>query len=305
LWVEKYRPKRLDELLGQPHVVEVLKNIARNGLRVHLLFVGPPGTGKTSAAYALANELGIPVKEFNASDERGIQTIRERIKPLATASGSRMILLDEADNLTEDAQQALRRIMERANAYFVLTANNEFGLIDPIKSRCILLRFRRLDTDVIVKRLIEILEAEGVRVGEGDVAKLRRGVEFYGGDFRKILNTVEGAVEGGVLRLDYVGVSSDYENVAKELLARAYKGDILTASKYLEDLLTSDFNPDGLYRVLAESIVKSDLPDVHKLKALSYLSELERGIRLGCDPYVQLMGFLADLMALRYLGVRK
>jgi len=155
---EKYRPKKLDEVLNQEHVIKVLKKFVERKDIPHLLFIGPAGVGKTTVAHALANELGWRIVEFNASDERGIQVIREDIKNIAFSRGKKIILLDEADSLTEDAQQALRRIMEKcvsAGTRFILTGNFEWKIIDPIKSRCAIFHFDRIPRELMVKRLAE------------------------------------------------------------------------------------------------------------------------------------------------------
>lgn len=300
---EKYRPKKLDEIIGQEQVVEKLKNLVKMGLKTHLLFVGPPGVGKTSTAYALAHELDIPIHEFNASDERGIQTIREKIKPLAMAAGDRIILLDEADNMTEDAQQALRRIMETSAAIFILTANNEYGIIEPIRSRCAVFYFKPLEVEKIMNYIYNILANEGVEEMIGTEEDLKKFVEDNGRDLRRILNTLETLIQGNVLRLDVYIPPTDYEEIAKRIIQLAYNGDITSSSRFLEDLIVdSNFNPSVLVKYLVRGIMNSEMNDFHKLKALSKLAETERGIKYGGNVYVQLMGFIADLMLIKYLG---
>jgi len=149
---EKYRPKNWDELVGQDEIIKSIREALKNPIGIpHFLFVGPAGVGKTTTAYLIARELKVPIIEFNASDERGIDTIRTKIKQLASIRGKRIILLDEADNMTADAQQALRRIMERTmGTIFILVGNTEYKIIDPIKSRCAIYRFKKLsDKDVL------------------------------------------------------------------------------------------------------------------------------------------------------------
>ncbi|MEM3426114.1 MAG: AAA family ATPase [Thermofilum sp.] len=305
MWTEKYRPKNLDEVVGQEHVVNKLKSLLNSNLKTHMLFVGSPGVGKTSTAHAFANELGAELHEFNASDERGIQIIREKIKPLATALGNRIILLDEADNMTEDAQQALRRIMETSNATFILTANNEYGIIEPIRSRCAIFYFKKLDTETILDYVYKILANEGIEEMIGTEEGLRNFIQEHGGDLRKILNTLETLVEGNVLRLDRYVHGLNYEELANKIIQLGYNGDLLSSSKFLEDLVVeSGFDVNTLVKYLAKGIMKSSMNDYHKLKALSKLAETERGIRYGGNVYVQFMGFMADLMLIKYLGAQ-
>jgi len=309
MWVEKYRPRRLDDIVGQERAVSTLKNLVKNKVKVNLLFVGRAGVGKTSAAYAYANELGLTVIEFNASDERGIQTIREKIKPLAMSAGDKIILLDEADNMTEDAQQAFRRIMEKSNARFILTANYEPGIIEPIRSRCLLLRFRPLTEDEIMRYLAEVFKKEGLKGFTGgesveDLYRvLRQIIRQYNGDLRRILNTLEGMVdEDKILHLEMWSEQRP-EEIAQRVIELAYDGDIYSASKELEELLVSN-GVDGLSvaKELVKKVLDSEkMSELKKLKALSKLAEVEKTLLLGGDPYIQLLGFLADLMALRYV----
>lgn len=311
MWTEKYRPKKLDEIIGQERVISTLKNIVTKGVKVNMLFIGFPGVGKTSTAYAFANELGLNVREFNASDERGIQTIREKIKPLAMSVGNIMILLDEADNMTEDAQQALRRIMEKSNAWFVLTANYEFGIIDPIKSRCVILRFEKLPNDTILNYVLKILkkEVKGYsNINNEDELKdrLMKLINYYNGDLRKILNRLESMVgNNGVLNLEGVEFLEIGDEIIKNIFEYGYKGDLFTASKYLEEFLIKYDNSDIIFDRITKTALNLNIPDIHKLKLISKIAEAERGIKIGCNPYVQLMGLIADLMVLRYLGVKK
>src|SRR5438876_654706 len=157
LWVEKYRPKSLDEVVGQEEIVERLQAYAKTGNLPHLLFAGPAGTGKTTCAIALARDMfGENWRqnyfELNSSDERGIDTVRTKVKEIARlapfgGTNFKIIFLDEADNLTADAQAALRRTMETYSktSRFILSANYSSRLIEPIQSRTAVFRFRPLN----------------------------------------------------------------------------------------------------------------------------------------------------------------
>ncbi len=176
IWVEKYRPSRIDDIIDQEEVKDRVRQFLKAGNMPHMLFYGPPGTGKTTMALAIAHELygdawRENVLELNASDERGITTIRERVKEFARTAPMgkapyKLIILDEADNMTSDAQQALRRMMEMyANiTRFILIANYVSRIIDPIQSRCAMFRFSPLPRDAVLGRLRDIASREGVKV---------------------------------------------------------------------------------------------------------------------------------------------
>ncbi|PWN49479.1 P-loop containing nucleoside triphosphate hydrolase protein, partial [Violaceomyces palustris] len=185
-WVEKYRPKTIDEVTAQEHIVSVLKKTLLSSNLPHMLFYGPPGTGKTSTILALARQLFGPeliktrVLELNASDERGINVVREKIKNFAKLAVTnpkvgypcppfKIIILDEADSMTQDAQSALRRIMEQYSKItrFCLVCNYVTRIIEPLASRCSKFRFRMLDTESTRKRLEMIAKAEEVEFEDG------------------------------------------------------------------------------------------------------------------------------------------
>lgn len=168
-WVEKYRPRYLNEVVGNEESVDRLRVIARQGNLPNIIIAGPPGTGKTTSILCLAREmLGDAVKEavleLNASDARGIDVVRSRIKDFAQKKVTlppgrhKLIILDEADSMTKGAQQALRRTMEihSKTTRFALACNMSSKIIEPIQSRCAILRFTRLSDKEVVKRVKEV-----------------------------------------------------------------------------------------------------------------------------------------------------
>ena len=174
-WVEKYRPARLSEIVGNGEVVGRLRTIATQGNCPNLILAGPPGAGKTTSVLALAREMlggayRDAVLELNASDARGIDVVRNRIKMFAQkkvtlpAGRHKLIILDEADSMTAAAQQALRRTMElySATTRFALACNNSTKVIEPIQSRCAILRYARLRDDELLGRMMHVCDAEGV-----------------------------------------------------------------------------------------------------------------------------------------------
>ncbi|CAD6890173.1 unnamed protein product [Tilletia controversa] len=218
-WVEKYRPKSIDDVVAQEHTVNVLKRSLLSSNLPHMLFYGGPGTGKTSTILALARQLFGPdlfrsrVLELNASDERGISVVREKIKnfaklavstPQATLDGEtglkrypcppyKIIILDEADSMTQDAQSALRRIMEQYShiTRFCLVCNYVTRIIEPLTSRCSKFRFRQLDTGATRERLQMIAQAEGVTFADEKV--LDTLVEVSDGDLRRSITYLQSA----------------------------------------------------------------------------------------------------------------
>lgn len=198
-WVEKYRPQTLDEVVGQDHIIPRLKRYVEEGNMPNLMFTGPAGVGKTTTALALAKEmLGEYWRqnflELNASDARGIDTVRNDIKNFSrlksVGAPFRIIFLDEVDNMTKDAQHALRREMEMytKTSSFILSCNYSSKIIDPIQSRCAIFRFTPIKGSQIIKRLKIIAEAENVTATAGALESI---VYFAEGDMRRAVNILQ------------------------------------------------------------------------------------------------------------------
>lgn len=216
-WVEKYRPKSLDDIAAQDHAVHVLKKTVASANLPHMLFYGSPGTGKTSTILALAMQLYGPrlfrsrVLELNASDERGIAIVRDKIKRFARLSVSnpspqdlaeypcppyKIIILDEADSMTNDAQSALRRTMETYSGVtrFCLVCNYITRIIDPLASRCSKFRFRRLDNEHALGRLLYITSQEHISLAENEPV-LEEVLSIAKGDLRKAITYLQSAAK--------------------------------------------------------------------------------------------------------------
>ncbi|HIP88636.1 MAG TPA: replication factor C small subunit, partial [Thermococcus paralvinellae] len=248
-WVEKYRPRILDEIVGQDHIVKRLKHYVRTGSMPHLLFAGPPGVGKTTAALCLTRELfgehwRHNFLELNASDERGINVIREKVKEFARTkpiggASFKIIFLDEADALTQDAQQALRRMMEMFsnNVRFILSCNYSSKIIEPIQSRCAIFRFRPLKDEDIAKRIKFIAESEGLELTEDGLQAILYVAE---GDLRRAINVLQAAAALDTKVTDenvFMVASRARPEDVREMMLMALEGNFLKAREKLREIL--------------------------------------------------------------------
>jgi len=199
-WVEKYRPSTIDEIMSHEHILNTIEHLIQAGQLPHLLFYGPPGTGKTTTALAVARQMSgkawkSMTLELNASDERGIGVVRDRIKTFAStqqmfSKGLKLVVLDEADSMTNDAQFAMRRIMEAytKNTRFILICNYVNKIIPAIQSRCTRFRFSPLENIAIENRMRQIAEFENVNLQEEAVQTI---IDLSTGDMRKCLNILQ------------------------------------------------------------------------------------------------------------------
>jgi replication factor C small subunit len=309
VWVEKYRPKSLSEVVGQEEAVERLKAYVKAQNIPHLMFAGSPGTGKTTCAIALAKDLygedwRGSFQELNASDERGIAVVRGKIKEFARVGttaqeGFKIIFLDEADALTHDAQAALRRTMEKYSntTRFVLSCNYSSKIIDPIQSRCAIFRFRPLNTEQVKKYVRRIATEEKVEITPDGVDAL---VFVAKGDLRKTVNTLQvAAALGGKVDAEaiYKTTSTARPEEVKRLLETALKGDFMAARTILDELLVEyGLSGEDVIKQMHRSLFDLAIPDPVKVALVDKTGEIEFRLVEGANERIQIEALLAHVV---------
>ncbi|KAK8162672.1 P-loop containing nucleoside triphosphate hydrolase protein [Phyllosticta citrichinensis] len=349
-WVEKYRPKSLDDVTAQDHTITVLQRTLQSSNLPHMLFYGPPGTGKTSTILALAKQLYGPdliksrVLELNASDERGISIVREKVKDFARQQLSnppagpygeeyrrkypcppfKIVVLDEADSMTQDAQSALRRTMETYSRItrFCLICNYVTRIIDPLASRCSKFRFKSLDVSSAGQRLEDIAKLEGVSLDKGAVDALVRTSE---GDLRKAITFLQSAARlvGAIKTKGDDEMDLDGEEVGKpvsvpiveeiagvipgstlEELFRAMqpksKGKVYTeVAKAVEDMVADGWSAAQVVNQLYEMVLYDErIEDLKKNKITLVFSETDKRLVDGADEHLEILD-----LCLRVAGI--
>jgi len=314
-WVEKYRPNALNELISHEDIISTIRTFIAADKLPHLLFYGPPGTGKTSTILACAKEIYSPkqfnsmVLELNASDDRGIDIVRGKIMNFAStrtifSSGCKLIILDEADAMTNDAQNALRRIIEKftENVRFCMICNYLGKIIPALQSRCTRFRFGPLGAEQILPRLTHVADSEGVKIAEDGREALMRLAQ---GDMRKVINIMQScamAWAGEEITEDIVytcvghPLRSDIENVVNWCLNE----DFSTAYTNLSSLKTlKGLSLQDIVTEVHVFIHRLELPPQVRIHLLIKLSELEKRLMAGASEKIQLGSFLAAFQVTR------
>ncbi|KAJ5917799.1 hypothetical protein N7454_010174 [Penicillium verhagenii] len=352
-WVEKYRPKTLDDVAAQDHTTKVLQRTLQASNLPHMLFYGPPGTGKTSTILALAKSLFGPalyrsrILELNASDERGINIVRVKVKNFARAQLSqpsgldaeylaqypcppfKIIILDEADSMTQDAQAALRRTMEQYSRItrFCLVCNYVTRIIEPLASRCSKFRFKSLDNSAAGVRIEHIAQAEGlnledgvidtlIRCGEGD---LRRAITYLQSAARLVSATKAfpakidddeemtdaGAPESGLITIrsieEIAGVvpESILDEIVQAMQPKSSGSSYEAVSKVVTDLVADGWSATQVVSQLYRRLVFNEaIPDTQKNKIVLAFSKMDKRLVDGADEQLSVLD-----LTLRIAGI--
>lgn len=323
-WVEKYRPKNLNDVASQDHAVKVLKKTLELANLPHMLFYGPPGTGKTSTVLALAKQLYGPrlyklrVLELNASDERGILIVRQKIKHFARLTVSnptpedlrdypcppyKIIILDEADSMTNDAQSALRRTMENYSSVtrFCLICNYITRIIDPLALRCLKFRFRLLDNNNAMERLRYVVDKENVDIQLDAV--LEQIIAVSGGDLRKAITYLQLAAR----------LSSSLDEPVTETRIREIAGVVDEAlmdsvvsavrskstpkiADQIQDLILQGWSAQQVADQLHDKLILDDsLLSPEKNEVARILFASDKKLNNGTDEHIQLLNLALQL----------
>jgi replication factor C small subunit len=310
MWAEKYRPQTLDEIANQKEIVSRFKTFVTEKNLPHLLLVGPAGVGKTTSILALARDLYGPgyrnfILELNASDERGIGIIREKVKnfartaAIASPVSFKLLIMDEADHLTSDAQHALRRTMEiyTKTCRFCLIGNYSENIIDPIQSRCSVFRFSPLEEPDLKNYIQGIADKENLDIVDEGLDAIYQAAK---GDVRKSINLLQAAAANQKL-IDDVAIYNLLGNVSPEkvrdMLEVALDGRFLESRELLRELLIDQgLAPDDIIRNIYREIMRhSALTERMKVKLSDTIGEVDYRLTQGSRAEIQLSTLLAHL----------
>ncbi|XP_011304933.1 replication factor C subunit 5 [Fopius arisanus] len=317
-WVEKYRPATLNDLISHEDIIKTINKFIDEDQLPHLLLYGPPGTGKTSTILACAKKLYTPaqfqsmVLELNASDDRGIGIVRGQILSFASTgtmyrSGFKLIILDEADAMTNDAQNALRRIMEKYtdNVRFCIICNYLSKIIPALQSRCTKFRFGPLSSDQIMPRLEHVIQEEKLTVSEDGKQAL---MTLSGGDMRKVLNVLQstwlayGSVtEENVYNCVGHPLPIDIKNIANWLLNESY----MSAYNKIQDLkIRKGLALQDILTELHLFLNRIEFPDDIMIDLVIKLAAIEKYTVAGTCESVQLNSLVAAFQGARDIDVK-
>jgi len=307
MWVEKYRPQKISELVNQKETIGSISSMLKNQSELpHLLFSGSAGVGKTSAALCLSREiLGEHWKDYtlelNASDERGINMVRERVKKFSRFAGLdteipfKIIILDEADEMTTDAQTALRRIIEDTAKIcrFILIANNLSKIIEPIQSRCVVFKFTKISDKEILSQLKFIGKKENIKADEKGLNAI---CDYTDGDLRHAINILQAAASSGNVTESVVKsvVGLTKTNDVQDVLKLALTGKISDArDKMIELIKVYGMSESDFLKYITQAVFNSKYNNLEGI--LEIIAKYDYRVLVGANPEIQLSALLAEL----------
>ena len=309
IWTEKYRPQKFEEVVGQDDIIKKVQSLTKSLNIPHLLFAGPAGTGKSTLALIVVKELfGARWKEnyleLNASDERGINIVREKVKSFARTRSIgkvplKVIFLDEADALTKEAQQALRRTMENytSTCRFVMSCNYSSKIIDPIQSRCAIFRFKLLEKKDIEKRVRIITEKENLQITDETIEAL---YETSEGDCRRVINLLQASASiSPSITAELINTLMSNAKPAdiKIVLEYALSGDFIKAKeKLLDIMLRESVSGTDIIKSMQKEIWNLQIDDELKVRLTEKTGEIEFRMTEGSDEFVQLESLMASFV---------
>lgn len=307
VWTEKYRPKKLEDVINQKHVVDRLRAWIKQGNIPNMLFAGPAGIGKTTIALALARELygenwKQNFQETNASDERGINVVRGRIKDFAKmkplGADFKIIFLDESDSLTPEAQQALRRTIESFSGVcrFILSANYSSRIIEPIQSRCAVFRLRGLNKEDVKEYLNRIIRGEKLKADDDALKSI---YEISGGDLRKSTNLLQASAALGKItpKSVYEVAAQAQPKDIEEMIGMAFNGKFSESRKKLHDLLINQgLSGEDIIREMHRQVLKMEMKETERLRLVEKIGDFEFRLNQGGSEDIQLEALLTHFL---------
>ena len=299
IWIDKYRPMKLDDVSGHQDIINLFRNYVKTKTVPNIIIHGEPGSGKTSSILALARELygeehfKTEVYELNASDERGIDTVRNKIHNLAKKSvsspvGFKLIILDEADFLTKDAQAALRKIMEKYSdkTIFCLLCNYIYKIIPPIQSRCAPFYFKPLTIEEIKKQLLKISKTESINIEEKTIDFI---IQKSSGDLRKAIILLQQSYFNENIE-DLIGIVDN--NIYDKIFNINNNKELYET---IDSIYKNGYNISNIVKDLFHYTLGKDIDETNKQNIIQLITETDKSINQGCNEYLHFLNLCVSI----------